>query len=172
MVLQYHDLPKQHYPYPSNCIVQNIIIGGVTPEGKDATNDCTYLILQAFSNVNLSTPGIYVRVGKKNSPKLIKAIAECWKVTKNNPSIINDDVMIPAMKEALGQGIDPDDIEKMKEIQALANDFCVDGCWEPILNGKSDWTFSMLSALTPLECALNEGALLSNNIELLKGAKK
>ncbi len=155
-----------------NNFLQNIIIGGVTPDGKDATNDCTYLILQAFSNVNLSTPGIYVRIGKNNTPKLMEAVVKCWMKTKNNPSIINDDVMISAMKTALSQGIDPDNREKIKEIEELANDFCVDGCWEPILNGKSDWTFSMLNALTPFECALNEGAMLSDEIELLRGAKK
>lgn len=154
-----------------NNFLQNIIIGGVKPNGDDATNECTYLILQAFSNVNLSTPGVYVRVHGKN-PDLLKAIATVWQQTKNNPSIINDEVMIPAMKRALSQDVDSDDKEEMAKIEELANDYCIDGCWEPILNGKSDWTFSMLSALTPLECALNEGAMLTNDPELFRGAKK
>ena len=155
-----------------NNFLQNIIVGGVKPNGDDATNDCTYLILQAFSNVNLSTPGIYIRVHEKSPEKLLKAVASTWHNTKNNPAIINDEVMIPAMYKALCQSVDTSDEKKMAEISELANDYCVDGCWEPILNGKSDWTFSMLSALTPLECALNQGALLTNDPELLRGAKK
>lgn len=54
---------------------------------------------------------------------------------------------------------------------ALANDYCVDGCWEPILNGKSDWTFTMPNAMTALESALNSGASLSPDEELFRGAK-
>ncbi|HJW15768.1 MAG TPA: pyruvate formate lyase family protein, partial [Flavisolibacter sp.] len=64
-----------------NNFLQNIIIGGKTPEGKDATNDCTYLILEAFKNVNLSTPGIYVRLHKNSPAKLYTAVSESIKVT-------------------------------------------------------------------------------------------
>ena len=155
-----------------NNFLQNIIIGGLKPNGEDGTNECTYLILQAFSNVNLSTPGIYVRVHKKTPEKLLNQIALCWKKTSNNPAIINDEIMINAMKKALLQGENLKDKQKIIEIEKLANDFCVDGCWEPILNGKSDWTFAMTNALTALECALNEGGLLTNDPELLRGAKK
>ncbi len=155
-----------------NNFLQNIIIGGKTPDGDDATNNCSILILQAFANVNLSTPGIYVRVHSNSPDCLVNAIAGCWTTTKNNPSIINDEVMIPAMFKALSQDVDSEQKDAVAEIQRIANDYCIDGCWEPILNGKSDWTFSMLSALTPLECSLNQGALLSNDPELLRGAKK
>jgi len=197
-----------------NNFLQNIIIGGVKPDGSDATNDCTYLILRAFRNVNLSTPGLYIRVGDKTPNDLKIAIADTWNTTKNNPAIINDKSMIPAMRKTLEQGseatkkqiyyamkgqfddldlpdyikrqivkafekeLSEDDKERIAEeiyqntLTELANDYCVDGCWEPILNGKSDWTFSMLCALTPLECALNEGAMLSNDPELLRGEKR
>jgi pyruvate-formate lyase len=154
-----------------NNFLQNIIVGGITPGGKDATNACTYLIIQAFSNVNLSTPGIYVRVGKNTPNQLFEYIAKAWKKTNNNPAILNDDILIPALYSALTQDEKIPDEDRQKMFQELANDYCVDGCWEPILNGKSDWTFGMLSALNPVECALNEGALLSNNPELLRGQK-
>lgn len=193
-----------------NNFLQNIIIGGVTPEGEDAANDCTFLILKAFSHVNLSTPGLYIRVGDMSKEDLRVAIADTWSITKNNPSILNDETMIPAMYNTLKQGSDAtkkhiynvlkDDFSELppgqqkdikrilkgmsadqKEaaldlyyqdtIKKLANDYCVDGCWEPILNGSSDWTFGMLCALTPLECALNEGAMLSSDPELLRGQK-
>ncbi|SHO58021.1 pyruvate formate lyase family protein [Vibrio quintilis] len=222
-----------------NNFLQNIIIGGVKPDGSDATNDCTYLILKAYAQVNLSTPGLYIRVGRHTPEGLEEAIASVWDATRNNPAIINDEVMIPAMKRTLENGLkvtqdylirlvernirklsateqnylfntlgsvidnidgiegsvtklkgkhrekavgylektldkNPGDIIRrfyQDKIQALANDYCVDGCWEPILNGCSDWTFAMFCALTPMECALNQGAMLSDNPELLIGAK-
>lgn len=152
-----------------NNFLQNIIIGGKTPAGKDATNPCTYLILNAFKNVNISTPGIYVRLHGGSPKELYKAVAESLKVTKNIPYILNDDVMIPAMKDALSFGVT--DKAKLKEYEQLANDYCVDGCWEPILNGKSEWTFGMVNGMSILECALNRGASLSSNPALLRGQK-
>ena len=155
-----------------NNFLQNIIVGGKTPDGEDATNECTYLILQAFENVNLSTPGIYVRLHNDSPIELKRKVASSWIKTRNNPAILNDEALIPAMSSALKQGVKESDSKKMQEIKRLANDYCVDGCWEPILNGKSDWTFSMTSMLTPFECALNQGALLTNDPEVLRGSKK
>lgn len=152
-----------------NNFLQNIIIGGKTPEGNDATNDCTYLILEAFKNVNLSTPGIYVRLHNNSPAKLYDAVAESIKQTKNLPYILNDEVMIPAMTNSLSFG--ETNPAKLMKYKALANDYCVDGCWEPILNGKSEWTFGMINGMTILECTLNRGATLSSNPALLRGQK-
>ena len=152
-----------------NNFLQNIIIGGITPEGIDATNECTYLILQAFENVNLSTPGIYVRLGKSSPEKLFTRVSKSLHKTKNLPSILNDDVLIPAMHTAITQDIKSAEVNN--KYQKLANDYCVDGCWEPIFNGKCDWTFGMINGMTVLECTLNNGATLNPNPELLKGEK-
>ncbi len=152
-----------------NNFLQNVIIGGKKPNGEDATNPCTYLVLQAFKNVNLSTPGLYVRLHNNSPKELLSAVAESIKETKNLPYILNDEVMIPAMYDALAHG--ETEKSKLDLYQELANDYCVDGCWEPILNGKSEWTFGMINGLTILECTLNRGATLSNNPELLRGTK-
>lgn len=153
-----------------NNFLQNIIIGGKKPDGSDATNECTYLIIQAYENVNLSTPGIYVRMHKDSPEELRQQVAATIFKTKNNPSILNDDVMIPAMYSALMQ--DEKDVKEVRDkMMALANDYCVDGCWEPILNCKSDWTFGMLVGLQAVESAINQGASLKKDPELLRGAK-
>lgn len=152
-----------------NNFLQNIIIGGKTPEGNDATNECTYLILEAFKEVNLSTPGIYVRLHKNSPAELYNAVTNSIKETKNLPYILNDEVMIPAMTNALSFG--EKDPAKLKKYQELANDYCVDGCWEPILNGVSEWTFGMINGMSILECSLNRGAALSSNPALLRGQK-
>jgi formate C-acetyltransferase len=153
-----------------NNFLQNIIIGGKKPDGTDATNECTYLILQAFENVNLSAPGIYVRIHENTPEELINRIAASVYSTKNNPSVLNDEVMIPAFLEALMQD-EEDSPENRGKHEQLANDYCVDGCWEPILNGKSDWTFGMIVGLRAIESALNRGASLQKNDDLFRGAK-
>lgn len=164
-----------------NNFLQNIILGGKTPDGDDAANTTTYLFLQALENVNLSTPGVYVRLHKKSPKKLLEKVAVCLARTRNNPAVLNDETMIPAMYRCLMQddreAMDaanptPEVREKRRTMQRLANDYCVDGCWEPILNGESDWTFTMLNAMQALEAAMNRGAALSPDPELFRGAKK
>lgn len=153
-----------------NNFLQNIIIGGKKPDGTDATNECSYLILQAIENVNLPAPGIYVRLHKESPEEFVNRVASSIYRTKNNPSVLNDDVMIPAMYSALMQ--DEEQTQDVKEkMLELANDYCVDGCWEPILNGKSDWTFAMLVGMQAIESALNQGASLKKEEAMFRGAK-
>ncbi|MEG1007157.1 MAG: pyruvate formate lyase family protein [Bacteroides sp.] len=153
-----------------NNFLQNIIVGGKKPDGSDATNEATYLILQAIENVNLPAPGIYVRIHKESPDRLIQKVASSVYRTKNNPSVINDDVMIPAMYNSLMQD-EEDTPATRQKMQQLANDYCVDGCWEPILNGKSDWTFTMLVGMQAVESAMNQGASLKKDEALFRGAK-
>lgn len=152
-----------------NNFLQNIIIGGMTPDGKNAENEMTFVIINAFANVNLSTPGIYVRMGENSSDKLKAAVAKCLHQTKNLPGILNDDVLVPAIGDVLKK-YETDKKGKIKA-QKLANDYCVDGCWEPILNGECDWTFQMVGCLNMFQCAINQGAVLDTNDGMLRGNK-
>jgi len=163
----------------TNNFLQNIIVGGKTPEGEDATNPMTYIILNAFENVNLSTPGIYVRLRKDSPDKLKETVGEMLSKTRNLPNILNDDVLIPALYNSLVENdTDDTDMPTLKSIYGekaeyirVSNDYCVDGCWEPILNGISDWTFGMINGMTILQCALNRGATLDPNPGMLRGGK-
>ena len=152
-----------------NNFLQNIIIGGLTPDGKSAENDMTHIILNAFANVNLSTPGIYVRMGDYSSKELRESVAKCLHMTQNLPGILNDNTLVPAIRDVLLKyETDKQGKEKAKE---FANDYCVDGCWEPILNGECDWTFQMISCLNMFQCAVNQGAVLDTNDGMLRGSK-
>lgn len=152
-----------------NNFLQNIIVGGTDPEGEQADNEITYSILNAYANVNLSTPGIYVRMGSNSSKDLKDAVAMCLDKTKNLPGILNDDVLIPALFNDLSECETTE--EGREKVRRLVNDYCVDGCWEPILNGESDWTFGMISCMNVYQCAINGGAVLDTNIGMLRGSK-
>lgn len=154
-----------------NNFLQNVIVGGLTPDGNDATNPMTYILLNAFANVNLSTPGIYARVHKDSPREYIECIAKCLDQTGNIPALLNDDVLIPALTNSLLDYKTDVDDEKREKYHKLANDYCVDGCWEPILNGISDWTFGMLNCMPILQCTINRGASLDTNPGMLRGGK-
>ena len=151
-----------------NQFLQNVVIGGKDAKGDDATVDCTYVLLQAWANVNLPTPGLYVRLHKGSPAKLVERTAASIARTGNLPSILNDDVIIPGFLQSL---LDDDTVGKA-EATKLAYDYCVDGCWEPILNGQGDWTFNMINGLPVVESALNEGCTLDANPMQLKGGKR
>lgn len=59
--------------YTDFCLIN---VGGVTPEGEDATNDLTYVILDVIEEMRLLQPGSMVQVSKKKSGSLVKA---CFK---------------------------------------------------------------------------------------------
>lgn len=150
-----------------NQFLQNVVIGGQNEHGDDATCDATHVLLQAWTNVNLPTPGLYVRLHKNSPQALLDQVATAIARTKAIPSILNDEVIIPGLYDS----IFADGTVARMEAQELAYDYCVDGCWEPLLGGQSDWTFQMLNGMTVLECALNEGATLSSDPMLLRGNK-
>ncbi|MDR2920988.1 MAG: pyruvate formate lyase family protein [Tannerella sp.] len=151
-----------------NQFLQNVVIGGVDSKGRDATVESTYILLQAWKNVNLPTPGIYVRLHKDSPKDLINKVAESIAETGNLPSVINDETVIPGFLQSF---VDDNTIGKDEALK-LVRDYCVDGCWEPILNGQGDWTFNMINGLTALECALNEGDTLDAGNMQLKGGKR
>lgn len=144
----------------ANNFLQNVVVGGQTRDGRDATNECSFLILEASGNVGLPTPTIVVRLHANSPQPLLEKAADTLKRGHAGfPIIYNDESIVQAFVK---DGIP----------RADALDYVVDGCWEPILNAKCDWTFGMVNLLTVLECALNGGALLSSNPALLKGQKK
>jgi formate C-acetyltransferase len=150
-----------------NQFLQNVVVGGKTADGADATVDCTHVLVQAWANVNLPTPGLYVRLHKHTPAPLLERVAAAIARTGSLPAVLNDDVIIPGLVRAMIEDKTMDEHRATR----LANDYCVDGCWEPILNGQCDWTFNMINGLTVLECALNEGATLDANPMYLRGNK-
>lgn len=143
----------------ANNFLQNIVLGGLTKDGKDASNLSTVLILRASGNLGLPTPIINIRLNKHSSPEIIKETVSSLRKGRNGmPAVFNDDVIVDGLRK---NGI------PVKE----CFDYGVDGCWEPILNAKCDWVFGMVNFLTILECSLNEGCAFTTDPSLLKGVK-
>lgn len=102
----------------------NFLIGGVDREGNDATNELSYLILQAAYEVRTPQFTITVRVNKNTPDSLMKKAMELVRTGIGMPSFVSDDSYINGL---MGQGVS---LEESREY-ALA------GCLDLNLPGKS-----------------------------------
>ncbi|MBT3275914.1 MAG: hypothetical protein HN368_22385 [Spirochaetales bacterium] len=128
----------------TNHWLQNIIVGGIRPDGSDGTNLASFLILRSFHGNKMTNPLVTVRAHKQSPDGLISYACEILKNGGGMPAFFNDDQLIPSL-EALG--IELED----------ARDYTNDGCWEVIIPGRTDFKFQRLSLMLCLEWTLNRG---------------
>jgi len=100
-------------------IFQNVIIGGIDPDTRqDATNEVSYIVLDAIQNTRTVQPAHYVR-WHRNAPERFKMkIAETIRLGTGFPAVANDEAYIQTM---LNRGYDYRD----------AADYGIIGCAEP-----------------------------------------
>jgi pyruvate formate-lyase/glycerol dehydratase family glycyl radical enzyme len=92
-------------------------IGGLTPEGDDASNELSYLILKSKREFPLNYPDLAARVHARTPNAFLHAIAETIKDGSGFPKLFCDEEIIPLLVAKGGT------IEE-------ANDYCVTGCSE------------------------------------------
>lgn len=97
---------------------QILVVGGQTPDGKDATNDLSYLCLEAADELQTTQPVMAVRVWEETPDELIKFGCKMIQEGQANPGFFNDEVGI---KIALSKG---GTIEE-------ARDWTIVGCIQP-----------------------------------------
>ncbi|QXM05099.1 choline trimethylamine-lyase [Crassaminicella indica] len=106
----------------------NMCVGGVTREGFDATNDLTYLLMDAVRHVKIYQPSLATRIHNKSPRKYLKKIVEVIRSGMGFPACHFDDAHIKMM---LAKGVSIED----------ARDYCLMGCVEPQKSGRLyQWT--------------------------------
>ncbi|MDE8735082.1 pyruvate formate lyase family protein [Eubacteriales bacterium DFI.9.88] len=95
-----------------------LMVGGQTREGLDATNDLSYLCLDAAADLQTTQPVLAVRVFEGTPKELIRKGAKMIQQGMANPGFFNDDAAIPM---TLGKGCT---IEE-------ARDWAIVGCIQP-----------------------------------------
>ncbi|MGL5868203.1 choline trimethylamine-lyase, partial [Clostridium chrysemydis] len=106
----------------------NMCVGGVTREGRDATNELTYLLMDAVRHVKIYQPSLACRIHKSSPQKYLKKIVEVIRAGMGFPACHFDDVHIKMM---LAKGVSIED----------ARDYCLMGCVEPQKSGRLyQWT--------------------------------
>jgi formate C-acetyltransferase len=123
-------------------------IGGVTPDGKDATNELSYLMLESKREFPLNYPDLAARIHSGTPEPFLHAIAETIKEGTGFPKLFFDEEIIPLFLAKGGT------VEE-------ANDYCICGCTEAkMLNRDAITTgcaWTNLGAI--VEMTLNDGKL-------------
>ncbi len=104
---------------------QNLIVGGQDKHGKDATNDLSFMCLQASMHVMLPGPSLSVRLWNGTPHDLRIKAAELTRTGIGLPAYYNDEVIIPAL---ISRGLTTED----------ARNYCIIGCVEPQCPGKTE----------------------------------
>ena len=127
-------------------VFQNLIVGGQTPAGRDATNALSYLCIEATRRVRLPQPSLSVRVHNESPREFLESAGELTKEGMGLPAFFNDEVIIPVL---LGMGV------RLEE----ARDYAEVGCVEPQAPGRTNGYYpaGFLNLGKVLNLALNEG---------------
>jgi len=133
----------------ANHWLQNVIVGGLTPDGKDATNELSHMIIELVSELELIDPIVSARFHKDSPDELIKTTCKALGKGAAQPIVFNDDVVIPGMVKYLGIPIEE------------ARDYSNDGCWETVVHGKTAFSYGHIELLLSLEGVLNGGKSLN-----------
>ena len=125
---------------------QNLIVGGQDVNGRDATNDLSYMCISASMHVNLPQPSLSMRVWNGTPHDLMVKAAELTKTGIGLPAYYNDEIIIPAL---ISRGLSLED----------ARDYCIIGCVEPQKGGKTDgWhDAAFFNMCRPLELMFSNG---------------
>ena len=125
---------------------QNLIVGGQDAHGMDATNDLSFMCLEASMHVPLPQPSISIRVWNGSPEDLLLKAAALTRLGTGLPAYYNDEIIIPSI---MARGLSLED----------ARNYCIIGCVEPQAPGKTDgWhDAAFFNMCRPLELAFSEG---------------
>ena len=74
---------------------EDVVLGGVTPDGLDATNELSHLILESTRTLQITCPEPCVRVHANTTDRFLHHVAETIKDGKGFPKLLNDEMVIP-----------------------------------------------------------------------------
>ena len=120
----------QHY--------QNIVLGGILPDGSPVHNAVTELTLDILEELNISDFPTSYRVGAKTDDEVLKRLARVIRHGGGTLAVYNEDSVI---KTLTGFGYPLED----------ARSFANDGCWEMQVPGKTFFSYFPFDALEILQ---------------------
>lgn len=115
-------------------------VGGQTRDGRDATNELSYLVLQSKIDWPLDTPDLMVRIHSRTPQAFLMKACECVKQGTGFPKFENDEEIVPNI------------IAKSGVPREEALDYAGSGCVEARLPNLD--IYSGLEALTNLPTAV------------------
>ncbi|HHG8774426.1 TPA: pyruvate formate lyase family protein [Raoultella planticola] len=104
-----------------------VTIGGQTPEGRDATNELSYLFLRSKREFPLHYPDLAARIHSRTPQRFLYDVAETIKEGSGFPKLINDEEVVPLL---LSKGANFSE----------AYDYAVSGCAECRMPNRDTYT--------------------------------
>lgn len=132
--------------HPGFPMTQDVTIGGQTPEGYDATNDLSYLMLNAQEHIRLQNPQFTVRIHKDTPHEFLMRVAEVISLGTGMPAMFGDEICIPAIIRTTGVPLE------------RARDYRIVGCVELTprgLQGRANGAYFNVARMVDL--AINDG---------------
>ncbi len=139
-------------------LFQNLIAGGQDENGLDATNDLSFMCIEASMHVALPQPSLSVRIWNGTPHDFMIKAAELTRTGIGLPAYYNDEVIIPAL---LSRGLTLQD----------ARDYNIIGCVEPQKAGKTEgWhDAAFFNMCRPLELVFSNGMDEGKQISIRTG---
>ena len=127
-------------------LFQNLIAGGQTKEGLDATNELSYMSIEATMHVLLPQPSFSVRVHNGTPHDFMVKAARLTRTGVGLPAYYNDESIIPAL---MSRGASLEE----------ARGYNIIGCVEPQVPGKTDgWhDAAFFNMCRPMELVFSQG---------------
>ncbi|MDY0202725.1 MAG: glycyl radical protein [Desulfovibrio desulfuricans] len=104
-----------------------VTVGGQTPDGRDASNDLTYLILKSKREFPLHYPDLAARIHSRAPERYLWDVAETIKYGSGFPKLINDEEIVPLY------------VSKGATFEE-ALDYAVSGCTEARMPNRDTYT--------------------------------
>lgn len=127
---------------------QNIIIGGMAPDGSDACNETTMLTLKANEEVQTSQPTMSLRYHDKLSKEVFDQGVSMIQKGLSTPAFFNDKLVIPmVLNKCEGCSVEE------------ARNWAITGCVQPNIPGYTDGRpqVGYVNYIKCLELAMNDG---------------
>lgn len=129
----------------ANHWLQSAVVGGLGPDGKDATNELSYMFIEVINQLELVSPMLGARLHKDSPKEFLKFVSEALCEGGAQPVLFNDDVITKGL------------IERLNIPASDAFDYSSDGCWEVLIYGKTEYTYGHIELLTCMEALINRG---------------
>lgn len=141
--------------------IQQVTVGGVTRDGQPAFNRVTMLCLKAARRLPFNAPCLSLRVTKDTPDEVVDEAAQALLSGGAHPILFQDERLVDGLHRFSGFPIED------------ARDYACDGCYEPMINGRTEFTFGSVAPLDALEMAINQGAtIMGSGIIHLRGLKQ
>lgn len=124
---------------------QNLNVGGYTPDGDDAVNELSYLLLDVAAELHMPQPNLTALICEKTPHDFLLKSVSVIRLGLGQPALINDDVKVLVL---LGKGV------PLRDARSAA----INGCVEISIPGKHHMASGgYLNLAKCLELALNNG---------------